>query len=457
VKSHVLPEGLIHAEQSVLGGLLLRPELLVELADLEVEHFADLRNRVVFQAMRNLEAARIAIDVTTLEAHIGQQGKSGAVDYAYLAELALRVPVAENVRDYARFVRDESLKRRVAVVAGDALERWRAGDSSGRELLDRLLHQLRELDVDEIADDTRMIGDLAREHIQHIEALVQRRFDGKVELTGYTTGVDTLDNEIGGWTPGIVSIVCARPGHGKSTLLLATADACSARGVGAHVFSMEDPRTMYMNRVLARRSRIPINRVATCELVREDLPRFSGAMHDLTKTGRPWLVDDRSGLTSDEIVRSVRRHARDNKTKVVIVDYLQLVRRNPRSLAKSRHEVIGENLHELADAAKNDGHAYVIGSQLNRELERRDDKRPQESDLRESGTIEERAKCIVGLYRGAKYYEQPREDIDLDENGNTMSVHLFRDTVQLLIIKNSQGPAPARVLARWHGETARIE
>ena len=152
----------------------------------------------------------------------------------------------------------------------------------------------------------------------------------------------------------------------------------------------------------------------------------------------------------------MRRHRKANDTRVVIVDYLQLLKRNPRSMAKSRHEQITESLHELADAAKNDGMAYVVASQLNRELERREDKRPQESDLRESGTIEERGKCIVALYRGCKYYEDPKPGIDLDAEGQTQSGQEFRRTAQALILKNSQGVAPDRVVMGWDGETARV-
>ncbi len=234
------------------------------------------------------------------------------------------------------------------------------------------------------------------------------------------------------------------------------ADASSAAGHGVHVFSLEDPRHMYMNRVIARISGIPINRIATVDFQQQHFAMFSKAQHELVKKGRPWIVDDRSGITSDEIVRSVRRHRKANGTKVVLIDYLQLVKRSRASLAKSRHEQITETLHELADAAKNDGMAYVVMSQLNREVEKRDDKRPQSSDLRESGTIEERAKTIVAMYRGPKYSQSPQKEIDIDEEGELMSASTYERTVQLLILKNSQGPSPARVLARWDGETTHV-
>jgi replicative DNA helicase len=100
--------------------------------------------------------------------------------------------------------------------------------------------------------------------------------------------------------------------------------------------------------------------------------------------------------------------------------------------------------------------AYVIMSQLNRDVEKRDDKRPQQQDLRESGTLEERAKTIVALYRGPKYSPTPQPDIDVGEDGNIMDSATYARSVQLLVLKNSQGPSPVRVLARWDGETTTV-
>lgn len=455
-KNYVAPEGLLVAEASILGGILRDPTVLGELT-LETDSFISIQHRAIFAEMRNIEAAGGLVDVVTVTARLEQIGKLEAIGgHDRVVEISLNFPTPSNVLEYAKFVQDEHIKRRVADVAGFIDRLWKGGETSGREMLDEMLAALNALDRDEIVDDTRTIGELTREHVKVLEAEATRRINGKATLTGFPTGVAALDRQIGGWQPGLMSIVTARPGHGKSTLMLATADASSEAGHGVHVFSMEDPRKMYMNRAIARRSRVPTQRLATGELRREDLDRFTMANYDLTRKDRRWLVDDRSGLTSEDIVRSVRRHAKENQTKVVIVDYLQLLKRNPRSLAKSRHEQLTESIHELADAAKNDGMAYVVGSQLNRELEKRDDKRPQESDLRESGTIEERAKCIVGMYRGCKYYADPRDGIDLDAEGNTQSFRDFTRTVQLLIIKNSPGVAPDRVVAGWDGETARV-
>lgn len=457
--------GTVDLEKSLVGSVIVKPDLLHELPWLAIYHFAHVPCAWAWEAIRNLEHAGTPIDIVNLEAELERSGRldslagSGKDSAAGIAELALwvsMVPSVENAIGYAEQIRDHALHRRLLVLLGDAKLSADRGTVFGADLLSDLLGTLSQLDADDVKDESRNIGELSREHVKCLEAEAARRAAGKVELTGFPTGVEKLDAEIGGWQPGIVSVVCARPGHGKSSLGLATADASSAAGYGVHVFSLEDPRRMYMNRTISRLSGIPINRIATVDFKREHFAMFSKSQHELVKKGRPWIVDDRSGITSDEIIRSVRRHRKANNTKVVIVDYLQLIKQSRRSMAKSRHETIGECLNELADAAKNDGMAYVVMSQLNRGLESRDDKRPQPQDLRESGTIEERAKAIVALYRGPKYSAVPQDEIDMDDNGDLMDALTYERTVQLLILKNSQGPAPARVLARWDGETTRV-
>lgn len=444
-------------EKSLIGAVLCKPEFLVDLPWLAVTHFVGLKQRAVWAAIRNLEASNKPIDPLMVGDELERTGHLKAV--GGIAELGLWVlefPTLENCVDYANQVREHSLHRATLLAIGESQTRAVQGRSHGTELLLEVQAALSAIETDDATDRSASIADLTREHIQLLERTAEIRAKGGLQLTGAPTGVALLDEQIGGWQFGIVSIVCGRPGHGKSSLMLASADEGSAAGFGVHVFSLEDPRSQYMNRAISRRSGIPINSIATCNLTREDMSLFSLAQRDLVHGNRRWWVDDSSGLTAEEIVRSVRRKKRDNNTRVVIVDYLQLLHATKASASKNRHEQLGETLHTLADAAKADGMAYVVGSQLNRGVESRSDKRPVESDLRESGTIEERAKCIIGMYRGLKYSDDPQDDVDVDSHGHLLNPFDFQRTVQLLVLKNSQGPAPGRVLAQWNGPTTRI-
>jgi replicative DNA helicase len=444
---------LLSLEASILGAILVDNSVLAQFPTLEVVDFFDLRHRAVFAAVRNLESANQPMDPVTVEVELAKSGKLDAIGGpGFLGELALHVPTTENAIEYVRQIRNASLGRRIRLVVSELLEQ---DPNDGAELLSMAWSALSKLDEDQ-PDATRSISDLVRKRFKQLEQIAQERESGVRTMTGFPTGVAGLDEKLGGWQPGIVSIVAARPGMGKSSLGLATARAASEAGFGVHVFSLEDTEDAYADRSLSGESDVPAENLRNAALNR-------GQMSDLTKAfvnlrGRRWVIDDRSGITADEIVRSVRRHKRTNQTRVVIVDYVQLVAR-PRGSRLSRHEELTEIVTTLANAAKHDGMAYVVMSQLNRELEKRSDKRPQLADLRESGSLEERAKCVVGMYRGS-IYGSPVRGVDWDPTwGGDLSFEPTRDaftrTAQLCVLKNSNGRT-GLVFANWDGSLTKV-
>jgi replicative DNA helicase len=440
-------------EASILGAILVRPEILTELPRLELEDFADGKHHAVFTAMRNLEAANIPIDVVTVEAEIAKwAGHHDAITMAYLGTLALDVPSTDNVLEYARQVRQASLARRVSRGLSSVLERGMKTAMDGGEMLSSAFAVLASIDEDQ-PDSATSISSLASKRFRQLEQIAQERAKGGTTMTGFPTGVVSLDEKIGGIQPGIVTIVAARPGMGKSSLGLSIADACSAGGFGVHVFSLEDTEESYSDRTLSRVSQVPAESMRNADLSVKQCGDITMTMHKLK--GRRWIVDGRSGITAEEIVRSVRRHRRQNATNVVIVDYVQLVKRPSRM---SPHEALSEIVTTLADAAKQDRLAYVVMSQLNRQIEQRQDKRPQLSDLRESGSLEERSKCVIGLYRGV-YYGEPTKGIDYDPKWQGHAYQPEGDEwasmAQLCVLKNSNGRT-GTVWCTWNGPTTRI-
>lgn len=440
-------------EAAVLGAILLRPETIGELPRLEPDDFFDLRHKTVFTAMRNLEAKGVPVDMVTIEAEIAKwAGHGDTVDLGFLGLLALNVPTTDNALEYARQVREASLSRRVRLALGDAIDKGARLELSGGELLTLSMGLLSSIDEDQ-PDSATPIAKLAAKRFRQLEQLAQDRAAGKTGLNGYPTGVASLDAKIGGLQPGIVTIVAARPGMGKSSLGLSIADACSSGGFGVHVFSLEDTEESYSDRVLSRTSTIPAEVLRNSDLNKgqcDDVMRGSMGLR-----GRRWIVDGRSGLTAEEIVRSVRRHKRNNASNVVIVDYVQLVKGAPRM---QRHEALTEIVTTLADAAKQDRMAYVVMSQLNRQIESRQDKRPQLADLRESGSLEERAKCVIGLYRGS-YYGPATKGVDYHEDWPGYEYppdeKEWPTVAQLCVLKNSNGRT-GTAFATWDGPTTRL-
>jgi replicative DNA helicase len=442
-------EQIARLEQALLGAVLLRPATLDILPSLEARDFGDMRGQAVWRAFSDLRADAAPIDLITVEDQLRRNGHLEAIGGAYIGECAAQASMHdETVVEHANRVRDASLHRATLIALAEALERANSGELFGADLLSEGMRTLSQLDQNNQGDSSITVSELISQYMRDASARASR----VGEMTGHPTGVAALDGVLGGWQRGIVSIVAARPGHGKSSLALATTDACSASGIGVHVFSLEDTRESYCERILARGSKVPADALRRMRYDRGQLQDIGDAARKLQKRAG-WVIDDSSGISADEIVRSVRRHRKANSTQVVIVDYLQLLKRNRD--ANSTHESVGANLNILADAAKQDGMAYVVLSQLNRNVEGRDDRRPMVSDMRESGTIEERAKCVIGLYRGS-CYGGPVEGIDEDEQGRLMSEERHRSSIQLLVLKNSNGPSPATVLANWDGKTTRI-
>lgn len=450
-------------EASLLGAVLVDNQVLALLPNLAVSDFLHARHREVFAAMRNLEARNTPIDVVTVQAEIAKSAyrlvdgedrdkSASAAEYAFLGQLALHVPAVSNAVEYAKQIKNVSLARRIRLTLSELLEQ---DPNDGAELLSMAWAALSQLDEDQ-PDAAIKISDLVRKRFAQLDQIAQERISGQMTMTGYPTGVVKLDEKLGGWQPGIVSIVAARPGSGKSSLGLATADASSTAGFGVHLFSLEDTEEAYADRTISRSSSVPAEKLRNSTLDRGDVDRISRAHIGLR--GRRWLVDSRSGVTADEIVRSVRRHKKMNNTKVAIVDYIQLVKHPNRKPRLSTHEALSEIVTTFADAAKHDKIAYVVMSQLNRELEKRQDKRPQLADLRESGSLEERAKCVVAIYRGSMY-GPPVKGIDWhpswEGRDREPSLLEFEATAQLLALKNSNGRT-GTIFANWRGETTTI-
>lgn len=440
-------------ENAVIGGILLSPDTLVDLDWLEVEHFASFGARAAWRAIRNLEASGSPIDFVTVLQRMQHdrttRGDTGDTDEleTLLGECVRNVPDVTHILDYATQVRDESISRNVRI----ELERIaNAPVTSGGELLSMAMAAISKLDSG-LPEQTPTIHQLVKRRMKQLEQIATDRANGTRTLTGFPTGIEKLDDLLGGWQSKIVSIVAARPAMGKSSLGLATADACSAAGFGVHLFSLEDTEEAYADRTVSRASGVPAETMRnTTEISRKQIGDMTRAVQSVA--GRNWLVDSRSGITADEVVRAVRKHRKANNTRVVLVDYIQLLR-GQRNV--SPHERLTEAVTTLADAAKADDIAYVVMSQLNRELEKRQDKRPMMSDLRESGSLEERAKCIVGIYRGRYYSPTPVQGVDFAPGAQPPSAYDFERMVHLLVLKNNNGKT-GPVFATFEGQTTRM-
>jgi len=426
-------EAELSAEQSLVGALLRWPERATQ-ADVDPDAFSVAHWREAYRTIRELESARQPISELTVSESLSLRGIT-VVPLSLLFAASNDVLVG-NVAEYSRLVRAGHVRRQLAIAFSELLEGARRNEPSD-ELLSEALRVIAAQQLEQPCE-TSLIFDLVKARYRELAAMVDAKGRGEDISTGVATGIAAVDAIIGGLQRGIVTVAAGRPGMGKSAFALSIVRNATARGVGCHVFSLEDTRDAYCDRVISGESGVPVENLRTLAITKDDTWRMRDAMGRITRAV-PWLVEDRSGISADEVVRSVRRRIGENKTQLVVIDYVSLLR-PPRDVRRGE-EAITYSMNVLADAAKQDGISYLVLAQLNRECERRDDKRPMLSDLKQAGTIEERAKAVLFLYRPSVYAEKDPAGRPIDAS-----------VVEVLIAKNNQGRT-GKVTSSWSGET----
>ncbi|WP_087024477.1 replicative DNA helicase [Thaumasiovibrio subtropicus] len=396
----------LEAEQSVLGGLMLDNEKWDSVAEkLMASDFYSRPHRVIYEAVKVVLDAGQPLDLITLSEQLERQDKLDEVGgFAYLAELAKNTPSAANITAYADIVQERSLIRGMISVANEIAD---AGyDPQGRTSEDLL--DLAESKVFAIAEQRttanegpQNVESILEKTLERIELLYQTPQDG---VTGVSTGFTDLNKKTAGLQPSDLIIVAARPSMGKTTFAMNLCEnAAMDQDKPVLIFSLEMPSEQIMMRMLASLSRVDQTKIRTGQLDDEDWARISSTM-GLLMQKKNMFIDDSSGLTPTELRSRARRIARDHGgISLIMVDYLQLMR--VPGLQENRTLEIAEISRSLKALAKELQCPVVALSQLNRSLEQRADKRPINSDLRESGAIEQDADLIMFIYRDEVYHE----------------------------------------------------
>jgi len=403
----VLPHNL-DAEASILGGVILRNETLIHLESLEVDDFYDMRHKVVWQAIRNLEAGAKPIDVVTLEVEIEKQGKLDAIGgIAFIGELALRVPTADNVLAYAEIVTDKHQARKLMLASNEVHERGYDDNLEVKDYIDEAEAKIFEVTQRKDKSGPEPVKSL----VKKVFSSLDERFKAAGGITGLPTGFTDLDGKTAGLQPTELIILAARPAMGKTSFALSLAqNAATSAGWPCLVFSLEMSSTQLAERMLCSEARVDSSALRRGQLQRQDMTNLTYAAATLSKA--PILIDDTPALSLREVRARARRFRQnkelfgDKKFGLILIDYLQLMRGSPQAAKASREQEISEISRGLKSLAK-ELHCPVLAlSQLNRSLEQRTDKRPQLSDLRESGAIEQDADVIMFIYRDVVYNKE---------------------------------------------------
>jgi replicative DNA helicase len=406
-----IPPHSLEAEQSVLGGLMLDDQAWLDLIEVVAAmDFYRTQHQIIFDAMNELASDDAPLDAVTVSERLSSKGlleKAGGIPY--LAELAESTPGASNVLAYGKIVRERSVLRQLIGAANQIADS--AFTPDGRDT-DTLL-ELAEQSVFQIAENRlkdsgpEKVAPLLIKAVEKVEFL----HGSKGALTGLPSGFTDLDRMTTGWQGSDLVIVAARPSMGKTAFAVNMVEHAVMTGGSVLVFSMEMPSEQIVMRMLSSLGRIDQTRLRTGDLKDEDWDRFASAVSQLKD--KKLYIDDTAALTPGEVRSRARRVARETGgLDMVMVDYLQLMRTVKES--ENRATEISEISRSLKALAKEMKCPVVALSQLNRQLESRPDKRPMNSDLRESGAIEQDADVILFIYRDEVYNENT-EDLGIAE------------------------------------------
>lgn len=394
MKINRIPPHNEEAEQAVLGAILIDREAMTYVSEIvKSDYFYSQTNRDVFEAMTTLYEDRKPIDLLTLTTVLKSRKQYEHVGgSSYLASLANVVPTAANIEHYAEILRESYIRRTLITTGADITNLAFQEDIPASEILDKV---------------EQNVFKVSQEHIKqgflHIKGTLAESFDRLDELQknggsmrGVETGFVDLDNILSGFQPSNLIVIAARPGQGKTAFVINVAQHVSLHNKQAvGVFSLEMSKEELVDRLLVSQADIDAWKLKTGKLSEEDFGKLSTAMGQLAEA--PIFIDDTPGITIADIRTKARRLQLEHGLKLLVVDYMQLANAGKKFESRVQEvSYISQNLKNLARELK----IPVIGvSQLSRAVEQRGgDKRPQLSDLRESGAIEQDADVVMFLY-----------------------------------------------------------
>ena len=421
-----LPPQNLDAEQAVLGAMLMHEDAVaVALEMLEPQSFYREAHRLIFATAMTLFNEHKPVDLLTLSNALKTNGQLEAVgSNSYLATLATAVPTASNVQYYASIVKEKATLRALISAASQIVAEGYDAQDDVEGFLDRAEHLIFEVTSRKAENTFVPLRELIKDSIEMIDQLYQR----KASVTGLATGFHDLDVQTAGLQNGDLVVVAGRPSMGKSALVSGIAEhAAVVERIPTAIFSLEMSKAQLVQRMLCAHARVDAHKVRTGFLAQSDWPRLTNAAGKLSEA--PLFIDDSSALSVLELRAKARRLKSQSGIGLIVVDYLQMMRGPAR--VENRQQEISEISRSLKSLAKELNVPVIAVSQLSRSPERREDRRPQLADLRESGAIEQDADLVALLFREEFY-------LQTDEN---------RGVAELIIAKQRNGPVGTIPLA----------
>ena len=419
------------AEQAVLGSMLIDAECVKDVMDqLRPEDFYLRANREIFETIYSMFVYSKPIDGVTVAGEMEKNGLYNDNTRSYLLQLMEITPTSANVMEYAKIVRDKALMRAVATAAGDITAMVQEGTGSAGDLLEAAEQKIYAIRRGRNAQSMVTIGVVLQDVMERLAELTAA---GGEKVPGLSTGFSAVDSKINGLNDSDLLLLAARPGMGKTSMALNVAlSAAKESGKTVAIFSLEMSREQLVTRLIATEGVVENTRLVTGNLRESDWVKIAEAASALSRTDI--RIDDNPLLTVADMNAKCRRL--DN-LGLVVIDYLQLMTSagGKGYSGENRQQAVSDISRMLKIMAKELQVPVLCLSQLSRANEKREDKRPMLSDLRESGAIEQDADIVMFLYRD-DYYNEDSEK---------------RNIAECIIAKNRHGET-GKVPLRWMPE-----
>ena len=434
-----MPPQAVEVEQAVLGAMMLEQRAIVRAIEiLDESCFYHAPHSRIFAAMTELFEQGTAVDQLTLTEELKRRGQLDDVGgVVYLAKLGSEVATTANIDFHARIVLEKALGRKLIETSSEVIERAYAADEDVQTLIDNAEQKLFTLSENQIGEGfeplEKVMGETF-EHLEHVQA-------GAGTVLGVDTGFTDLNDQMSGFQKGDLIILAARPSVGKTAFALTLArNAAVEAGVGMAIFSLEMSKMQLAQRLLSVETKVDLHKLRTGRLSDED---WMNLTHNIDRLARaPIYIDDTPGISVLEARAKARRLQREHGVGMVIIDYLQLMSGHIRT--QSREQEISHISRSLKAMAKELDVPVLALSQLSRAVESRTDRRPQLSDLRESGSLEQDADVVMFIYRPEMYELKSADGESLE------------GIAEIIIGKQRNGPVGSVNLA-WNKESATFE
>ena len=441
--AHVQPQA-IDLEKVVLGALMVDSDAFSVVSEiLKPDTFYEPRHQKIYEAIRNMNMEERPVDIMTLSNELTKMGEIDKVGGTeYLMEISSQVASAAHIESHARILAQKYLQRQLIHYAGDIETQAYDQSVDVDELMQRAEADLFTLSQNNMKQDYTQVAPVVKDAVQ----ILQRAAANKGGLTGIPTGYTGMDDMTSGWQASDLVIIAGRPAMGKTSFALSIAKNIAVDfNIPVGFFSLEMSNVQLVNRLISNVCEISGKKILNGQLEPSDWERLDKRIGKLTAA--PIFVDDTPGLSVFELRTKARRLVRDKGVKIIMIDYLQLMNANGMKFG-SRQEEVAKISQSLKGLAKELNVPVLALSQLSRNVEGREGlegKRPQLSDLRESGAIEQDADMVLFVHRPEYYH------IFQDEKGNDL-----HGMAQIIIAKHRKG-STGDVLLNFRGEFTRFQ